>query len=92
MFYPMLSVSVNYNIPRATQAVLDAACSALADAADPECIDLGRLASGLEIARQVLAMQGSSDVQVDYTREMVTASEQLLQRLGWDSVKEFVVY
>ena len=56
MFYPMLAVAVNYNIPRAVAAVVDAASSALADANNLEYCGLDRLACGLEIARQALAM------------------------------------
>ena len=37
-------------------------------------------------------MQSSVDVQVEQTRGMVDSSVLVLERLGWDSVKEFVVY
>ena len=49
--YTMLSVSVNYNIPSATKAVMDAAASGLADAAELEFPGLDRQACGLELAR-----------------------------------------
>ena len=52
----MLHVSIKYNIPAATRAVVGAASGALAAATNQQHPELTQLACALEIARQIDAL------------------------------------